>query len=358
MQGNHLLKDERIVILNFGIFSGAPVIREPAESTLQKISPMKSSIPLRSLLTITAIAGTCSLSLHAEDHENEAALKAQAKVSKADAAKSALAVVPDGKIKSSWIENEDGKILWSFDVVTPGSKKITEVGVNALTGKVVSTGLEDPSAKNAMAAGKEEMWGGEENQPSQSVLLKQAKVSKGDAAKSALARFPGSKIRSSQLKLWHGKLRWSFDLSTPKSPDITEVAVDALTGEVVWTEVETPEDIRAEKAKKAAWAKKKQAWNQKKKAEMAALLPQAKVSKATATKTALAAVPNGSLKEDAELEKENGKLVWSFDITKPGTTTITEILVDAVTGAMISNEQGTAAAQKKEAAADKKEKGW
>jgi hypothetical protein len=29
-----------------------------------------------------------------------------------------------------------------------------------------------------------------------------------------------------------------------------------------------------------------------------------------------------------------------------------------VTGAMISNEQETAAAQKKEAAADKKEKGW
>jgi len=324
----------------------------------QTISPMKPSPLHKCLLTLTAIAGACYLPLHAEDHENEASLKAQAKVSKADAAKSALAVVPNGKIKSSWIENEDGKILWSFAVVTPGSRKITEVGVNALTGKVVSTGLEDPSAKNAIAAGKEEMWGGEENQPSQSDLLKQAKVSKRDAAKSALARFPGSKVRSSQLKLWHGKLRWSFDLSTPKSPDITQVAVDALTGEVVWTEVETPEDIRAEKAKKAAWAKKKQAWNQKKKAEMAGLLPQAKVSKAAATKTALAAVPNGSLKEDAELEKENGKLVWSFDITKPDTSTITEIMVDAVTGSIVSNEKENAMDQKKEAAADKKEKGW
>jgi uncharacterized membrane protein YkoI len=319
---------------------------------------MKSSPLLRSLIALTAIAGACSLSLHAEDHENDAALKAQAKVSKADAAKSALAAVPNGTIKSSWIEKEDGKILWSFDVVTPGSKKITEVGVNAMTGKVVSTGLEDPTAKKAEAAGKEEMWGGEESHPSQSDLLKQAKVSKADAAKSALARFPGSKIRSSQLKLWHGKLRWSFNLSTPKSPDITEVAVDALTGEVVWTEVETPEDIRTEKAEKAAWSKKKQAWAQKKKAEMATLLPQAKVSKTAATKTALAAVPTGTLKEDAELEKENGKLVWSFDITKPGTSTITEIMVDAVTGAIISNEQETAKDQKKEAAADKKEKGW
>ncbi|GEM_PF-286723 len=318
---------------------------------------MKSSPLLRTLLALTAIAEAFSLPLHAEDHENDAALAAQAKVSKADAAKSALAAVPNSKIKSSWIEKEDGKILWSFDVVTPGSRKITEVGVNALTGKVVSTGLEDPSAKNAMAAGKEEMWGNEENLPTQSELLKQAKVSKRDAANSALARFPGSKVRSSQLKLWHGKLRWSFDLATPMSPDITEVAVDALTGEVVWTEVETPEDIRAEKAKKAAWAKKKQAWAQKKKAEMATLLPQAKVSKAAATKTALAAVPNGSLKEDAELEMENGKLVWSFDISKPSTTSITEVMVDAVTGAIVSNQQENAKDQKNEAAADKKEKG-
>jgi uncharacterized membrane protein YkoI len=91
---------------------------------------------------------------------------------------------------------------------------------------------------------------------------------------------------------------------------------------------------------------------------MAALLPQAKVSKASATKSALAAVPNGTLKEDAELEKENGKLVWSFDISKPGTTSITEIMVDAVTGTIVSNEQETPKDQRNEAAADKKEKGW
>jgi uncharacterized membrane protein YkoI len=84
----------------------------------------------------------------------------------------------------------------------------------------------------------------------------------------------------------------------------------------------------------------------------------AKVSKADATKKALAAVPNGTFKEDAELEKENGKLVWSFDISKPGTSTITEVMVDAVTESIVSIEQESAKDQKKEASADKKEKGW
>jgi len=93
-------------------------------------------------------------------------------------------------------------------------------------------------------------------------------------------------------------------------------------------------------------------------AKMASLMQLAKVSKADATKKALAAVPNGTLKEDAELEKENGKLVWSFDISKPGTSTITEVMVDAVTGSIVSIEQESAKDQKKEASADKKEKGW
>lgn len=36
--------------------------------------------------------------------------------------------------------------------------------------------------------------------------------------------------------------------------------------------------------------------------------------------------------KEAELEEELGKLVWSFDIARPGTRNITEVLVDAITG--------------------------
>ena len=44
-------------------------------------------------------------------------------------------------------------------------------------------------------------------------------------------------------------------------------------------------------------------------------------------KIALEQLPNGSIKS-AEIENEKGHLVWSFDISKPGTRNITELLVD------------------------------
>src|ERR1041385_3492072 len=54
----------------------------------------------------------------------------------------------------------------------------------------------------------------------------------------------------------------------------------------------------------------------------------AKVLRADAQRVALAKVPGGTVKE-AELEKEHGRLIWSFDIARPGSTTITEVHVDA-----------------------------
>lgn len=72
----------------------------------------------------------------------------------------------------------------------------------------------------------------------------------------------------------------------------------------------------------------------------AQLRTQAKVSKSDAKKTALGKVPNGSV-ESAELEKEHGKLVWSFDIAKPNTKNITEVQVDAKTARIAAVEEET-----------------
>jgi Predicted membrane protein len=52
-------------------------------------------------------------------------------------------------------------------------------------------------------------------------------------------------------------------------------------------------------------------------------------------KIALEQSPNGSIKS-AEIENEKGHLVWSFDISEPGTRNITELLVDAKTGKIVS----------------------
>jgi uncharacterized membrane protein YkoI len=60
----------------------------------------------------------------------------------------------------------------------------------------------------------------------------------------------------------------------------------------------------------------------------------AKISKADAEATALTKAPNGTIKE-AELEREHGKLIWSFDIATPDSPDITEVNVDAITGAVV-----------------------
>lgn len=39
----------------------------------------------------------------------------------------------------------------------------------------------------------------------------------------------------------------------------------------------------------------------------------------------------------SNLERENGRLVWLFDISIPGSRNLREIQVDASTGAVLSN---------------------
>ena len=74
----------------------------------------------------------------------EANLEAQAKITKADAEKTALAKVPNGTVKEAEIEKEKGKLIWSFDIATPGTKDITEVAVDAITGEIASVETEKP----------------------------------------------------------------------------------------------------------------------------------------------------------------------------------------------------------------------
>jgi uncharacterized membrane protein YkoI len=86
----------------------------------------------------------------------------------------------------------------------------------------------------------------------------------------------------------------------------------------------------------------------------AELMKQAKITKAEAEQIALAKVSHGIVKS-AEIEKEKGHLVWSFDIARPGAHDITEILVDAKTGKIISTQTESPRDQAREAAADKKQ---
>jgi uncharacterized membrane protein YkoI len=78
-------------------------------------------------------------------------------------------------------------------------------------------------------------------------LEAQAKVSKVDAEKIALSQTPNGTVKEAELEKEHGKLIWSFDIATPNSKEITEVAVDAMDGKVISVEKETPEHEKKEK---------------------------------------------------------------------------------------------------------------
>jgi hypothetical protein len=87
--------------------------------------------------------------------------------------------------------------------------------------------------------------------------------------------------------------------------------------------------------------------------QQAKLEAKAKIRKAEAEKIALAQAPNGTIKE-GELEKEKGRLIWSFDIATPGSKDITEVAVDAVNGQVLGVTKETAKEEEKEKQAESK----
>jgi uncharacterized membrane protein YkoI len=79
----------------------------------------------------------------------------------------------------------------------------------------------------------------------------------------------------------------------------------------------------------------------------------ATVTLAAATATAQAAVPGGKIASH-ELEREKGKLIYSFDIKTAGKSGIDEVNVDALTGTIVDKSHESPADEAKEAAAEKK----
>jgi uncharacterized membrane protein YkoI len=89
------------------------------------------------------------------------------------------------------------------------------------------------------------------------------------------------------------------------------------------------------------------------KEEKPGLLAKAKVTPEAARASALARV-QGSTIQDQEIEYEDGKLVYSFDLKVAGKSGIEEVLVDALTGAIVSVEHESPKDEAAEAANEAK----
>jgi uncharacterized membrane protein YkoI len=91
---------------------------------------------------------------HARGEEKEAKdsparLKAEAKISEAEARETAMRKVPNGTIKEGELERENGHLQWSFDIAVPGDKDITEVNVDAISGRVLNVAKEAAESEKA-----------------------------------------------------------------------------------------------------------------------------------------------------------------------------------------------------------------
>ncbi len=79
--------------------------------------------------------------------------------------------------------------------------------------------------------------------------------------------------------------------------------------------------------------------------------PQDVVPETTARSTALARVPGARVRSH-ELEYEDGRWIYSYDLEVPGQDGIQEVQVDAVTGEVVSQEHEDAAAEQEEAGSE------
>ena len=106
-------------------------------------------------MTKSGILGLCFLAIGAlsavQAQSNETQLMKEASVTKRQAENIALTKVPHGTIKAGELEKEHGHLVWSFDIAKPATQDITEVQVDARSGKIVLVQNETPTQQAAEA---------------------------------------------------------------------------------------------------------------------------------------------------------------------------------------------------------------
>ena len=75
------------------------------------------------------------------------------RITRAQAESAALAKVPGGTVKRATLQRENGQLIWSVDIVTPLTKKVAAVQVDAHTGKVLSKLAQRPADRAEESVG-------------------------------------------------------------------------------------------------------------------------------------------------------------------------------------------------------------
>jgi hypothetical protein len=113
---------------------------------------MRAKTALGTMLALACLAP----GLHAQGvkvKEEKPGLLKKAKITAEAATASAKALLPNATVKSAEIEEEGGKLIYSFDFATAGKTGIDEINIDAMTGKQVGRiEHESPASEKKEAA--------------------------------------------------------------------------------------------------------------------------------------------------------------------------------------------------------------
>lgn len=209
---------------------------------------MLRRLALTTTILLAAACGDGSSALVEEAH----GLLARATVSDVQARATALARVPGGKVVKAVLEEEDGVLLYSYDIEVTGQEGIDEVHVDAMSGAVLSVtheteeeaeAEEDAEEAEAGEAGAAEVGtSGSALVEEAPGFLARATITDAVARATALARVPGGEVIKAVLEEEEGVLLYSYDIKVPGQDGIEEVHIDAMTGAVLSVEHESGEE--------------------------------------------------------------------------------------------------------------------
>ena len=111
----------------------------------------------RCVIALALVTTWTPLNLWAQQDETE--LRKQARITKHQDKEIALSRVKRGAIKCVELEKENGVLIWSVDVAQSPSKDLTDVWVDATTGKITAVEVETPiTEKKEVAEEKAKKW--------------------------------------------------------------------------------------------------------------------------------------------------------------------------------------------------------
>ena len=119
--------------------------------------------------------------------EEKPGLIAQAKVAYTAALATAQARVPNGKLVTAELEQEDGKLIYTMVFKTTGKKGVDEVNVDAVTGKVVAVEHENTEPAAARSKDEKDDKGVKEDKATKKAVKDSIKKGRGGVLPAALS---------------------------------------------------------------------------------------------------------------------------------------------------------------------------